>query len=112
MVGGVGFRRWRRDPDELQVGNVLDFWRVETLEPERLLRLRAEMKLPGKAWLQWRVTPQEEEKTLLSQTTFFAPRGLTGWLYWYSLYPLHRLIFRKLVDQIANRAVSSKSKQD
>jgi uncharacterized protein YbjT (DUF2867 family) len=112
MVGGVGFQRGRRDPDELQVGDALDFWRVETLEPERLLRLRTEMKLPGKVWLQWQVTPQEEEKTLLSQTTFFAPKGLTGLLYWYSLYPLHCLIFRKLIDQIANRAVSPKPKQD
>jgi len=112
MFGGVGFRRGRRSPDELQVGDALDFWRVETLEPERLLRLRAEMKMPGKAWLQWQVTPQEDEKTLLSQTTFFAPRGLTGWLYWYVSYPLHRLIFRKLIDQIANRAVSPKPKQD
>ena len=112
MVGGVGFRRGRRDPDELQVGDALDFWRVETLEPERLLRLRAEMKIPGKAWLQWQVTPQEEEKTVLSQTTFFAPKGLTGWLYWYVSYPLHRLIFRKLIDQIANQAVSPKPKQD
>ena len=112
MVGGVGFRRGRRDPEELQVGDALDFWRVETLEPERLLRLRAEMKMPGKAWLQWQVTPQEEEKTLLAQTTFFAPKGLTGWLYWYVSYPLHKLIFRKLIDQIANRAVSLKPKQD
>jgi hypothetical protein len=112
MFGGVGFRRGRRSPDELQVGDALDFWRVETLEPERLLRLRAEMKMPGKAWLQWQVTPQEDKKTLLTQTTFFAPRGLTGWLYWYVSYPLHRLIFRKLIDQIANRAVSPKPKQD
>jgi hypothetical protein len=112
MFGGVGFRRGRRDPDELQVGDVLDFWRVETLEPGQLLRLRAEMKMPGKAWLQWQVTPQEEEKALLSQTTFFAPKGLMGWLYWYASYPLHRLIFSKLIDQIATQAISSKSKQD
>jgi hypothetical protein len=112
MFGGVGFRRGRRDPDELQVGDALDFWRVETLEPERLLRLRAEMKLPGKAWLQWRVTPWEKGKALLVQTSFFAPKGLTGWLYWYVSYPLHRLIFRELIDQIANRAVSPKPKQD
>jgi len=68
MVGGVGFRRGRRDPDELQVGDALDFWRVESLEPGRQLRLRAEMKMPGQAWLQWQVSPQEEEKAFLSQT--------------------------------------------
>ena len=112
MVGGVGFRRGRRDPDELQVGDALDFWRVETLEPERLLRLRTEMKMPGKAWLQWQVTPREKKKAFLTQTTFFAPKGLMGWLYWYAAYPLHRLIFRKLIDQIATRAISSKLKQD
>jgi uncharacterized protein YbjT (DUF2867 family) len=112
MVGGVGFRRGRRDPDELQVGDALDFWRVETLEPGRLLRMRAEMKMPGEAWLQWQVTPQEEEKAFLSQTTFFAPKGLMGWLCWYASYTLHRLIFRQLIDQIANRAVTPKPKQD
>jgi len=112
MVGGVGFRRGRRDPDELQVGDALDFWRVETLEPERLLRLRTEMKMPGKAWLQWQVTPREKKKAFLTQTTFFAPKGLMGWLYWYAAYPLHRLIFRKLIDQIANWAVSPKPEQD
>jgi hypothetical protein len=112
MVGGVGFRRGRRDPDELQLGDALDFWRVETLEPRQLLRLRTEMKMPGKAWLQWQVTPREKKKAFLTQTTFFAPKGLMGWLYWYAAYPLHRLIFRKLIDQISTRAVSPKLKQD
>jgi uncharacterized protein YndB with AHSA1/START domain len=112
MVGGVGFRRGRRDPDELQLGDALDFWRVETLEPGQLLRLRTEMKMPGKAWLQWQVTPREKKKAFLTQTTFFAPKGLMGWLYWYAAYPLHKLIFRKLIDQITNRAVSPKLKQD
>jgi uncharacterized protein YbjT (DUF2867 family) len=112
MVGGVGFRRGRRDPDELQLGDALDFWRVETLEPGQLLRLRTEMKMPGKAWLQWQVTPREKKKAFLTQTTFFAPKGLMGWLYWYAAYPLHRLIFRKLIDQISTRAVSPKLKQD
>jgi uncharacterized protein YbjT (DUF2867 family) len=112
MFGGVGFRRGRRDPDELQVGDALDFWRVETLEPGQLLRLRAEMKMPGIAWLQWQVTPREKKKALLLQTSFFAPKGLLGWLYWYASYPLHRLIFSKLIDQIATQSISSKSKQD
>jgi hypothetical protein len=112
MFGGVGFRRGRRDPDELLVGDALDFWRVETLVPGKLLRLRAEMKLPGKAWLQWQVIPREKKKAVLLQTSFFAPKGLLGWLYWYAAYPLHKIIFRKLIDQIATRAISWEPKQD
>ena len=112
MFGGVGFRRGRRDPDELQVGDALDFWRVETLEPGQLLRLRSEMKTPGIAWLQWQVTPREKKSVLLLQTSYFAPKGLLGWLYWYAAYPLHKLIFRKLIDQIATLAINSKPKQD
>ncbi len=108
LIGGVGLRRGRRDPDALRVGDALDFWRVEAVEPERLLRLRAEMKVPGKAWLQFQVTPREDGQTLLSQTAFFAPKGLFGWLYWYGLYPLHGLIFSGLIDQIARRAVALK----
>jgi uncharacterized protein YbjT (DUF2867 family) len=111
MMGGVGLRRGRRDADELRVGDALDFWRVEAVESGRLLRLRAEMKVPGKAWLQLQVTPREEEQALLSQTAFFAPKGLMGWLYWYALYPLHGLIFSGLIDQIARRAVTLKPKR-
>jgi len=105
MIGGVGLRRGRRHTDELRVGDALDFWRVEAVEPEHLLRLRAEMKVPGKAWLQFQATPHPEGQTLLTQTAFFAPKGLLGWLYWYALYPLHGLIFSGLIDQIAQRAV-------
>ncbi len=108
LIGGVGLRRGRRDPDELRVGEALDFWRVEAVEDERLLRLRAEMKVPGKAWLQFQVAPREDGQTLLSQTAFFAPKGLFGWLYWSGLYPLHGLIFSGLIDQIARRAVALK----
>ncbi len=113
LIGGVGLRRGRRDPDELRVGDALDFWRVEAVEPGRLLRLRAEMKVPGKAWLQFEVKAygedSEQEQTRLSQTAFFAPKGLLGWLYWYALYPLHGLIFSGLLDQIAERAVALRS---
>ena len=108
MIGGVGLRRGRRDPHELRVGDAIDFWRVEAVEPERLLRLRAEMKVPGKAWLQFQVALREEGQTLLSQTAFFAPKGLLGWLYWYALYPLHGLIFSGLIDRIAQRAIARK----
>jgi uncharacterized protein YbjT (DUF2867 family) len=108
MIGGVGLRRGRRDPDRLRAGDALDFWRVEVVEHERLLRLRAEMKVPGKAWLQFQVTPRDNDQTLLSQTAFFAPKGLLGMLYWYALYPFHRLIFSGLIDQIAQRAAGLK----
>ena len=105
MIGGVGLRRGRRDPDFLRVGDALDFWRVEAVEPDEMLRLRAEMKVPGKAWLQFQVTPNDEGKSLLSQTAYFAPKGLMGWLYWYTLYPLHALIFSGLINQIARKAM-------
>ena len=105
MIGGVGLRRGRRDADQLRVGDALDFWRVEAVEPERLLRLRAGMKVPGKAWLQFQVTPREDGRTLLSQTAFFASKGLMGWLYWYALYPLHAVIFSGLINQIAARSL-------
>ncbi|UCH61306.1 MAG: SDR family oxidoreductase [Anaerolineales bacterium] len=104
LIGGAGLRRGRRDPDELRVGDALDFWRVEALEPGRSLRLRAEMKVPGKAWLQFQVRNQKNGVSLLQQTAFFAPKGLGGLLYWYSLYPLHGLIFSGLIDEIARRA--------
>ena len=106
LLGGVGLRRGRRNARELRVGDALDFWRVEALEPGRALRLRAEMKVPGEAWLQLRATPNADGSTQLQQTAFFAPRGLSGWLYWYALYPVHRLIFNGLIGAIARRAES------
>ena len=104
MVGGVGLRRGRRDPDEVRVGDALDFWRVEAVEPDRLLRLRAEMKVPGRAWLQFESKPQSNDGTILQQTALFAPKGLFGLLYWYLLYPLHGLIFSGMVQQLAWQA--------
>ncbi len=104
LVGGVGFRRGRRDPDELRVGDVLDFWRVETVEPGRLLRLRAEMKVPGSAWLQFEASPAAEGVTRLVQTALFAPAGLVGHLYWYAMYPFHALIFGRMARRIAESA--------
>ncbi|MEP7026959.1 MAG: SDR family oxidoreductase [Candidatus Eisenbacteria bacterium] len=111
LMGGVGLRRGRRDADRLRVGDALDFWRVEAVEPERMIRLRAEMKLPGEAWLQFEAASGEDGRTLLSQSAFFAPRGLLGWLYWYALYPLHALIFSGLIDGIARRALAVKRKR-
>jgi len=102
-VGGVGLRRGRRHPDELRVGESLDFWRVEEVEPNRLLRLRAEMKLPGKAWLEFKSEPQDG-KTLFTVNAYFAPRGLFGFLYWYAMWIPHRFIFDGLTRRIASRA--------
>ncbi|MEW6284913.1 MAG: DUF2867 domain-containing protein [Chloroflexota bacterium] len=102
-VGGVGLRRGRRHPDEIRAGEALDFWRVEQVEPNRLLRLRAEMKLPGKAWLEFRSDPQDG-KTLFTVTAYFAPHGLFGFLYWYAMWLPHRFIFDGLTRRVASRA--------
>lgn len=105
-IGGVGLRRGRRHPDELRVGDALDFWRVEEVEEGQSLRLRAEMLVPGKAWLQFQVTPREDGTSLLSQTAFFASKGLAGWLYWYALYPVHAFIFSGMIKRIADKAAA------
>ncbi|MBN2387474.1 MAG: DUF2867 domain-containing protein [Anaerolineales bacterium] len=104
LVGGVGLRRGRRHPDEIRPGESLDFWRVEAVEAGRRLRLRAEMKVPGKAWLEFQSIPQPEDKTLLTQTAYFAARGLAGFLYWYLLYPIHGFIFSGMIRKIAEQA--------
>ena len=97
-------RRGRRDPEDLRVGDSLDFWRVEMVQPERLIRLRAEMKIPGRAWLEFEARPESDGQTQLLQTAFFEPKGLLGLLYWYALYPIHSLIFSGLIRQIARQA--------
>jgi len=104
IVGGVGLRRGRRDPDEIWVGESLDFWRVEAVTPERCMRLRAEMKLPGNAWLEFQSAPQKDGKTLLTTSAFFATHGLGGFLYWYAMWPFHKFIFDGLTRKIAERA--------
>jgi len=109
LVGGVGFRRGRRHPDDLRAGDALDFWRVEAIEEGKLLRLRAEMKLPGRAWLQFKVEPLDNNQTRLIQTAFFAPKGLFGLVYWYSLYPIHGWIFSSLIDRLGERAESKEA---
>jgi uncharacterized protein YbjT (DUF2867 family) len=103
-VGGVGLRRGRRHPDDIRAGESLDFWRVETLNPGQCMRLRAEMKVPGKAWLEFQVTPQENGKNLFVQTAYFAPRGLFGYLYWYAMWPAHRFIFDGMLRRLVERA--------
>jgi uncharacterized protein YbjT (DUF2867 family) len=104
LVGGVGMRRGRRDPDELRVGDALDFWRVEAVEPNRLVRLRAEMKMPGKAWLEFRTRPMPGGRTHLTQAAFFVPKGVWGLNYWYALYAMHAVLFSGLIRTIAERA--------
>jgi hypothetical protein len=103
LVGGPGIRRGRRDQYTLLPGDAVDFWRVEAVDPPRLLRLRAEMKVPGRAWLQWEAVP-ERDGTRLVQTALFAPMGLSGTLYWKVLYPIHKVIFSGLVRSIARQA--------
>jgi uncharacterized protein YbjT (DUF2867 family) len=100
LIGGVGMRRGRRDPDELRVGDALDFFRVEAYDPPTLLRLRAEMKLPGDAWLTWTVT-DDGGSTTLCQLARFHPRGVAGRLYWWVLLPFHRVIWRRLAVRLA-----------
>ncbi len=103
MVGGTGMRRGRRRPRELLVGDPVDFWRVEALSPPHLLRLRAEMKLPGRAWLQFEIQP-DDEGSRVEQTAFFEPHGLSGFLYWYAALPFHRFVFPGLIDAIRRQA--------
>jgi len=99
LVGGVGVRRGRRDPVNVRVGDALDFWRVEGFEPGRLLRLRAEMKVPGRAWLEFEVT-ESESGSCVRQTAIFDPFGLFGLAYWYALYPLHQLVFAGMLRNV------------
>jgi hypothetical protein len=106
LIGGVGIRRGRRDPDNLHVGETLDFWRVEVFEPSRRLRLKAEMKLPGRAWLEFEVSPCEQGSTI-RQTAIFDPLGLGGLLYWYGIYPLHQFVFAGMLRNLARAAECS-----
>lgn len=103
LVGGVGLRRGRRHPEHLGVGDTVDFWRVEAIEPGRLLRLAAEMKLPGRAWLEFEVT-KAEQGVCLRQTAVFDPVGFWGLAYWYALYPVHQIVFSAMLKRIGEAA--------
>ena len=107
LMGGVGMRRGRRDPDAPAVGDTLDFWRVEAYEPNRRLRLAAEMKVPGRAWLEFEVVP-DGGGALVYQTAVFEPTGLFGLVYWYGLLPVHAAIFGGMLRKIAQRAQSGR----
>jgi hypothetical protein len=123
VVGGVGMRRGRRNPKDLRIGDPLDFWRVEALEPDRLVRLRAEMKLPGDAWLEWRIEPvdgqpdedppdedqpdddqPDDRACTVHQLARYHPRGLLGRAYWLAVAPFHRFVFPDMLDGIARDA--------
>ena len=105
LVGGVGLRRGRRHRDSLRVGEPLDFWRVEALERGRLLRLRAEMRLPGEAWLEFRIEPDGDAgRPVLHQRALFVPRGLLGHLYWWAVSPFHGVVFGSMIRNIAAAA--------
>ena len=107
-VGGVGLRRGRRDPNTLHVGETLDFWRVEERVPDNLLRLRAEMKMPGKAWLEFKIEKINENKCKLTQRAIFYPKGLAGHAYWWSIIPFHGLVFPGMCKNIAKVAMKNK----
>lgn len=108
FLGGPGMRG-RRDEEDLEIGDVIDFYRVEALEPGRMMRLRSELKAPGTGWMEWCVSPLTGGGSELMQLAFFAPRGLPGFLYWYLLYPVHRLVFVGLRDKITHQAGKIKS---
>ena len=105
LLGGVGHRRGRRDPEHPAVGDTLDFWRVEAYEEDRLLRLSAEMLLPGRAWLQFEVE-ERDGRSIIRQTALFDPVGLSGLLYWYALFPAHEFIFAGMLRNLARAAES------
>lgn len=112
ILGGVGFRRGRRDPSFLRVGDAIDFMRVEAIETNKLLLLRAEMKVPGKAWLQFEVTPIDNQKSRLILGAFFAPKGLAGLTYWYVIYPIHVIMFAGMLNQLAKEAEKIQVEKD
>lgn len=105
LVGGVGLRRGRRDPDKLQTGDALDWWRVESLKHDEQLMLRAEMKVPGSAWLELNVEPRADGGSLYTQRAIFFPRGLAGRLYWLSISPLHDVVFNGMANRIVQAAL-------
>ncbi|MHC4839778.1 MAG: SDR family oxidoreductase [Planctomycetota bacterium] len=106
-LGGVGMRRGRRNQDTLKTGEVLDFWRVQSIVRPSNLQLSAEMKVPGRAWLQWDVEPNPEGGVIVHQTAVFDPRGVWGLAYWYLIYPLHSLVFSGMLRGIERRVQKS-----
>ena len=104
LIGGPGMSRGRRDPEKLRTGDTLDCWRVEVCSPPRRLRLAAEMKMPGRGWLEFEVVPRDGDVTI-HQTAVFDPRGLGGIAYWYAIWPLHELVFHRMLAGIVQAAI-------
>jgi uncharacterized protein YbjT (DUF2867 family) len=104
LAGGVGLRRGRRDSQQIEVGDAIDWWRVEAYENNRKLRLVAEMKLPGRAWLDFEIEP-DGDGSIIRQTAIFDPVGLRGLAYWYAIYPLHAMVFRGMLREIAEASL-------
>lgn len=110
LVGGVGVRRGRRDPVDIQIGEALDFWRVVAIEPGQSMQLHAEMRLPGEAWLDFEANAVSRGSVLV-QRAVFVPRGLFGRLYWWILFPFHAAIFRRMATKIASAAEGRASRE-
>ncbi len=105
-IGGPGMSRGRRDPEKLVTGDTLDCWHVEFCDPPRRLRLAAEMKIPGRGWLEFEVVPRDHDVTI-HQTAVFDPKGLSGLIYWYAIWPLHELVFTRMLAGIVQKSASS-----
>jgi len=106
LIGGVGLRRGRRHPSDLQAGDALDFWRVALVKPVQQLLLKAEMKLPGEAYLGFQVRAASGSQTEVEQVARFVPSGLFGIMYWKLLLPLHKLIFSGMIRAIATKSMA------
>ena len=103
LLGGIGYRKGRRHPTELRAGDTVDFWRVEAIERPRLLRLRAEMTMPGRAWMQYEVEPRGARRAVITQSNYFEPKGLLGTVYWYLLAIPHQIIFSGMLHALRER---------
>jgi hypothetical protein len=110
LIGGVGLRRGRRDPNTLMEGEALDFWRVEKIDRPQLLRLRAEMKLPGLAWLEFKTSVLPDGKTLIEQRAYYHPKGLFGILYWAAVFPMHGIVFPSMAKKMAGPSAQKAAK--
>ena len=105
VFGGIGMRRGRRSQNELVLGDVLDFWRVESIQKNEHLQLYAEMKLPGEGWLRYDLRPCDDDTTEIKQVAYYEPKGLFGYLYWWAVYPFHLILFPRMLQKIGERAI-------
>ena len=112
LFGGIGMRRGRRNPDMVVPGDIMDFWRVEAVEPNKHLQLYAEMKLPGQAWLRFDIEPCEDGQTEIKQVAYYEPKGLFGYLYWWSVYPFHVVLFPRMLQKIGEHARAMEASPD